>query len=180
MSWNIFVYAEVRGKNDDDWKPLVIPAVCDDFKYFNDGIIDELPYMSAKDAAHPTVKNLGDNVYGGCDFKVRYCTVRELRKHYSDVIKKMKAHLTASCLALGIRVNLDDDDWYGVNDYDDNDHVSDLFDKMTFPVNKELLSDLLVSICNSQKAYQVLGMCNTIESMCENYDDDLRLLFATM
>lgn len=186
MSWNIFIYAEVKVKNDDTWKPLVVPAVCDDFKHLNDGFVDSLPCMSAKDALHPTVKSLNNGLYGCTDFKVQYCTVKELREHYCNVIKNFETQLTSVYLALGLKVNTDDN-WYDIDeDYNDSECenkcncMCNLFSKMSFPINKEMLRDLLSSMQMCQKAYQVLGMCDTIESMCENYDDEVRLLFATL
>lgn len=186
MSWNIFIYAEVKGNNDNGWKPLVVPAVCDDFKHLNDGFVDSLPCMSAKDVVHPTIKSLNNELYSCVDFKVQYCTVKELRKHYCNVIKNFETRFTAVYLALGIKINLDDD-WYDIDECRCEDSncdnkrncICDMLDKMSFPINKEMLFDLLSSMHSCKKAYQVLGMCDTIESMCENYDE-VRLLFATL
>lgn len=180
MSWNIFVYAEIKEKDTTEWKPLVIPAVCDDFKYFKDEFVDELPCMSAKDSSHPSVQNLSTGLYEG-DFKVQYCTAKELRKHYYGLIEKFNTIFKATCLALGLKVNFDYD-WYDIEDLSDecDSNKQCIWDKMTFPVNREMLRDLTTALYQCQKAYQVVGMCDTIESMTGNYDDEVRLIFATL
>lgn len=180
MSWNIFVYAEVKEKDKSKWKPLVIPAVCDDFKYFKDDFIDELPCMSAKDSCHPSVQNLSTGLYEG-DFKVQYCNIKELRKHYYELIEKFNTIFKATYLALGLKVNFDDD-WYDIEDSSDeyNNPTQCIWDKVTFPVNREMFKDLIAALHQCKKAYQVLGMCDTIESMTGNYNDEVRLIFVTL
>ena len=51
---------------------------------------------------------------------------------------------------------------------------------MTFPVNKKMLSELAMYLHKHDKALQMIGICDTVSSMCENYDDEVRLLFATL
>jgi len=185
MSWNIFIYAEVKSKKETDFKPLVIPAICDDFKFLDVDFVCSLPTMSAKNSTHPTVKDLDNGLYGS-DFTVQYCTVKDLRKYYHNIIDDFKIKCKAVYLALGLKVDLSED-WYDVSDDycdDDNDCnkscMCNMWNKMTFPVNKEMFRDLLNTMEKCHKAYQVLGMCDTIESMCENYDDEVRLTFATL
>jgi hypothetical protein len=33
MSWDIYMYAEVKGKTDTEWKPLCDKCLSDNFKY---------------------------------------------------------------------------------------------------------------------------------------------------
>lgn len=178
MSWNIYVYAETKS-NNGEWEPLTERCVCDDFKYLDVDFFDSLPSMSVSDTAHHAVNTVCRNdIYG--DFRVHYCTLEDLKSHYSNIIDGFNVQLRTAYLALGLRANLNDE-WYDVQDgYDDGNSVTTARDMMTFPVNKEVFKDLLstLSLCN--KAYQVIGLCDTIDSMCENYNDSIRLLFVEM
>lgn len=183
MSWNIFVYAEVKHKGSDTWEPLVNGCVCDDFKYYDDSYCEEMCRMKASEASHPSVKELSCSSYG-IDFSVNYCSLKELREHYMNIIDKFKAKLSAIYTALGVSsLSLDDEDYYDEDEFNDESKSDGLFPwikYMTFPVNKRMFLDISSSLHLYQKANQVLGMCDTISSMCENYDDEIRLLFATL
>lgn len=181
MSWDIYMYAEVKSKKDSDWRPLIIPAISDEFKHLNDGFVDDLPWIFSKEVSHPSVKSLNDSLYGydSDGFKVQYCSLSDLRKHYFNVVKEFNTLLSSVYMALGIRVNADEDDYVFEDDCEDN-HRQSIFDKMTFPVNKELFRDLFTSMCRCSKAHQVLGLCDSISGMCDNYDDEVRLLFVTL
>jgi hypothetical protein len=187
MSWDIYVYAEV--KNDDkfpDWKPLCDRCVCDNFKYYNEGFTDELPKMNASESSHPSVKNLQNEIYGCSEFKVCYCSLKTLRNHYNSVVENFNTHLRAVYSALGVNGLCIEDGNYWHDDEEDVDSNMDVDQSnpwvkyMTFPVNKTMLSDLAVYICKYAKALQVIGMCDTLSSMCENYNDEVRLIFATL
>lgn len=169
-----------KRKDKSEWKPLVIPAVYDDFKYFKDDFIDDLQCMSAKDSSHPSVQNLSTGLYEG-DFKVQYCTIKELRKHYFSIVEKFNTIFKTAYLALGLKADFDDD-YYDIEDlYDECDNRKQcIWDKMTFHVNREIFRDLIAALYNCQKAYQVLGMCDTIESMTGDYNDEVRLIFAIL
>lgn len=184
MSWNIFVYAEVKNKKDTEWKPLIENCVCDDFKYYDAGYVDEMLRMKASESSHPSVKELSTGVYG-TEFIVSYCYLKDLRSHYYNIIKNFKTKLSAIYIALGMSsLCIEDDEYFNEDEF--NDYENDNSDKsfpwikyMTFPVNKKMFSDLAMSLNEYNKAHQVLGMCDTIASMCE-YDDEVRLTFATL
>lgn len=185
MSWDIYMYAEVKGSKDTEWKPLCDACVCDNFKYYSEGFTDELPSMRADEAVHPAVKFLADNGFGGT-FHVGYCTLKELRRHYYNVVENFNTHLKAVYSALGVSGLCIEDEDYWCDDEDEADSNVDV-DKsnpwvkyMTFPVNKKMLSDLAIYLHKYNKALQVLGICDTLSSMCKNYDDEVRLLFATL
>ena len=177
MSWNIYVYAETKS-NNGEWEPLTEQCVCDDFKYLDVDFFDNLPSMPACDTVHPAFNVMcNSDIYG--DFRVRYCALEDLRSHYCNIIDSFNVQLRTAYLALGLRVNLDDE-WYDVqDDYDGCNNVA-ARDVMTLPVSKEVFKDLLstLSLCN--KAYQAIGLCDTIDSMRKNYNDSVRLLFVEM
>lgn len=186
MSWDIFVYAEIRPNSSNgksfEWKPLVDKCICDNFKYFNDGFTDELPRMKASESSNPTVRALADGNFGG-EFYVNYCSLKEIRKHYFNIIDNFNTHIKAVYSALGVS-NLyieDEDYWCDEDDTDESTNESNPWVKyMTFPVNKKMFAELAVYMRQYNKALQVIGMCDTISSMCENYDDEVRLTFAIL
>lgn len=185
MSCDIYMYAEVKGRNDTEWKPLCDKCVCDNFEYYSECYLDGLPRMKASEASHPTVKALSDQGFGG-EFHVCYCDLKDLRRHYCSIVDNFNTHLKAVYSALGVSgLCIDDDDYL----CDEDEYVESNIDVdkanpwvkyMTFPVNKKMLSDLAMYLHKSNKAFQVIGICDTISSMCENYDDEVRLLFATL
>lgn len=178
MSWNIYVYAETKS-NNGEWEPLTERCVCDGFKYLDIDFFDSLSSMPASDAVHHAVNTMcHSDVCSG--FRARYCTLEDLKSHYSNIIDSFNVQLRTTYLALGLRASLNDE-WYDAqDDYDDCNSATSACGMMTLPVNKELFRDLLgtLSLCN--KAYQVLGLCDTIDSMRENYNDSVRLLFVEM
>lgn len=185
MSWNIFVYAEVKRKGSAEWRPLTNSAVCDDFKYYKDDFYDELPRMKAADAVHPMVKELGNDKCWDADFYVSYCDLKDLRKHYVVEANTFNTKLKSVYAALGVDIICIDDEDYWCNDEvaeseSEYDKSNPWVKYMTLPVNKKMLTDLAASFHTYNKAMQILGFCDTIASMCENYDDDVRLLFAML
>lgn len=176
MSWNIYVYAEVRSKNDNEWKPLTNGCVCDEFKFYDDGFYESLYTMKPCDSSHPIVKAVADKY---SNFTFRYCYIKEVYNHYNSIIKKFTTELKTAYSALGVDSTIIDDPEYYESEEDDCNNDS-LFRYMTFPVNKNLLIELVNSYNQYSKALKVIGMCDTITSMKENYDDVIRLSFVMM
>lgn len=179
MSWDIYVYAEVRHKDSSEWSPLFDRCVCDNFKCYNDEFIDKLPRMSASNSSHPAVKSLADNGFNG-EFNVNYCSLNDLKDHYFNIIDKFNTHIEAvySALGVGNLYSADYEDSYDEPRYDNKSNPWVKY--MTFPVNKSMFSDLTERIDKYAMALQVIGMCDTLSSMCENYDDEVRLTFAIL
>lgn len=187
MSWDIYVYAEVRNLDQSsDWKPLTDKCVCDNFKYYDADFVDELPRMKAKESVHPTIQDIANQSIGD-NFYVSYCLLNELRKHCCSVIDKFNSHIKAVYSALGMNdLYIDDseDDYYCEYESDDDsvstNEVNPWLKHMTFPVSKKLMSDMASYMRKYSKALQVLGMCDSVSSMCDSYKDEVRLIFATL
>lgn len=191
MSWNICVYAEVKGKDETEWKPLVNKCVCDDFKHYDSDFYDDLYCIKASDTSIESLKK--SSVLGG-DYEVRYCDIEMFRKHYSNIINTFETEMKSVYTALGLNsMCIDDEDyWYSEDDEEDDEDEEDEEYKdikksenpwvkyMTFPVNKKMLVDLSMSFHEYTKAVQMVGFCDTLSSMCDHYDDEIRLLFAMM
>ena len=185
MSWDIYMYAEIRNKDSQEWKPLCDRCICDNFKFYGMDFCDSIPRMKAKDSSHPYVKELSVGGFGQ-DFTVGYCYLKELRKFFSSKIDNFNTQIKAVYSALGVSSLCIDDEEYWCDEGDESEYTNDTANAnpwvkyMTFPVNKKMLCELAAALHEYNKAMQVMGICDTISSMCENYDDEVRLLFATL
>lgn len=192
MSWNIFIYAEVKGKNETEWKPLINKCVCDDFKNYSMDFYDELSCMKASDTSIESLRKI--STLGG-DYEVKYCNIEVFRKHFSGIINKFEIEMKAVYSALGLNsVYIDDEDgWYSdeeddSDEYEEEDKGSGETRKqeypwvkyMTFPVNKKMFVNLATSFYEYKKASKMIGLCDTLFNMSDHYDDEIRLLFAMM
>lgn len=184
MSWDIYVYAEVKHKDSEKWEPLIDRCVCDNFKWYNDGFTEDLPRMKASDSLHPTVKSLASQGFG--EYYVNYCSLKEIKSHYINIADKFNTLLKAVYSALGVsNLYIDDEDYWCDEDecIESNtcaDESNPWAKYMTLPINKKMMSELAMYIHKYSKAMQVIGMCDTLASMCENYDDEIRLIFAIL
>ena len=192
MSWNIFIYAEVKGKNETEWKPLINKCVCDDFKNYSMDFYDELSCMKASDTSIESLRKI--STLGG-DYEVKYCDIEVFRKYFSGIINKFEIEMKAVYSALGLNsVYIDDEDgWYSdeedaSDEYEEEDKGSGETRKqeypwvkyMTFPVNKKMFVDLATSFHEYKKASKMIGLYDTLFNMSDHYDDEIRLLFAMM
>ena len=202
MSWNIFIYAEFKSKNDLDWKPLVQHCVCDNFKYYDDDFYDSLYSMNAEDTSIESLKKIDENVGGNDKFSVRYCDINLFRNHYNNIINNFNSELKTVYTALGINsICLDEEAYWCLDeeedcdeDYDNEDDSEEKIEKtknnnnlnnpwikyMTFPVNKKLLVNLSYSFKSYTKAVEMINLCDTLSCMSEHYDDEIRLIFAVL
>lgn len=183
MSWNIYVYAEVKGKNETEWKPLVNKCVCDDFKHYDSDFYDDLYCIKASDTSIESFKE--NSVLGG-DYEVKYCDIEMFRKHFSSIINTFTTEMKSVYTALGLDcMYIDDEDyWYSEEDDEEDKNIKKSENPwvkyMTFPVNKKMLVDLSRSFHEYTKAVHMVGLCDILSSMCDHYDDEVRLLFAMM
>ena len=187
MSWNIYVYAEVRNLDkSSNWEPLTDKCLCDNFKHYDADFASELPRMKASESVHPSILKIAAD-YNGDNFYVSYCLLSELRKHCCSIIDKFNTHIKAVYAALGIGdlcIDQYDDEYYCDDCTDENDEcansINPWFKHMTFPVNKKLISNTASYLGKYSRALQILGLCDIISSMCDNYNDEVRLIFATL
>jgi hypothetical protein len=195
MSWNIFIYAEVKGKNETEWKPLINKCVCDDFKNYSMDFYDDLPYMKVNETSIESLRKI--STLGG-DYGVRYCDIETFRKHFSGIINKFEIEMKSVYSALGLKsMCIDDEDfWYSeeedeIDEYEEGDKDEGENKEsrkqeypwvkyMTFPVNKQMFVNLATSFHEYKKASKMLGLCDTLFNVSDHYDDEIRLLFAMM
>lgn len=179
MSWNTYVYAEVKHESSDQWLPLTDRCLCENFKYYDDYFCACMDSIHTEDVVHPEAKSyLENNNYSS----VKSCGLEAFRSHYEDALKAFQFKLKSVYSALGVPLFMDEDECY----VQDADFESETFDKreawwqyMTFPINKLMMGELALSIPAVTKAYQMIGLCNTIISMAD-YSDKIRLLFVNM
>lgn len=183
MSWNIYIYAEVKAKDEIEWKPLVNKCVCDNFKHYDSDFYDDLYCIKASDTSIESFKKSG--ALSG-DYEVRYCDIGMFRKHFSSIINTFETEMKSVYMALGLNsMCIDDEDyWYSEEDDDEDKDIKKSENPwvkyMTFPVNKKMLVDLSKSFREYTKAVHMVGFCDTLSSICDHYDDEIRLLFAMM
>lgn len=184
MSWNIYIYAEINKENR--WEPLIENAVCDDFKNYDMDFYEELGCISIEEVSIPDVKHLAENTILPYN-DVKWCTISSFFEHFYHVITEYETKLKSVYAALGTPlVDEDDDDLYlkfsSFNDDDEQNYKNQTeywFKRMTLPINKELMEDLILSFNNAKKAYKMLGLLNVIEAI-KPFNSNVRLLFVSM
>ncbi len=188
MSWNIYIYAEVKGRNETEWKPLVNKCVCDDFKHYDSDFYDDLYCIKASETSIDSLRKINQESSFGNSYEVRYCNIDMFRKHLSSIINTFITEMKSVYTALGLDCMCIDDEDYWYSEEDDEDEEDKDTKKsdnpwvkyMTFPVNKKMLVDLSTSFHEYTKAVQMVGLCDMLSSMCDHYDDEIRLLFIMM
>lgn len=171
MSWNIYLFAEISSDNMKTWKPLTDKCVCDNFKYYDNDFYDSLRYMKVSDSSHLSVNSFTDTD------KVKFCTLTELRNHYDKIIENVITKFKSLYLALGVSPYVIDDEY---SECEDRENDDSWIKRMTFPVNKELIYEAAVSLSIYNKASEVIGICNTLDNLKNDYNDEIRLTFITM
>lgn len=176
------MYAEVKHPNSDKWEPITDKPLLDCFKYFNDEFYEEFDRIKTKDVSIESLRKFADD--GDYFEYTKVCSLDKFRSHYNHIIDEFNTKLKSVYAALGAPLYLDDDECYVMdsdcNEDDNNKSRSDYwFKRMTFPVNKDLMNDLAISLNNVQRAYQMLGICTSISSMVD-YNDEVRLLFIVL
>lgn len=197
MSWNIYIYAEVKGENDTDWKPLTKNCVCDNFKYYKDYFYDEMEIINTNDTSIECLKNIDQNLFPNEEYTIKYCSIESFREHYNNIINTFDTEIKSLYTALGIDLYIEDGYYYSDTNEDTNEDIEESYDNnndlknkieiknywlknMTFPVNKKLFTNITMSFNDYIKALEMLSLCNTLCNMCDNYDDEIRLIFAVM
>jgi hypothetical protein len=127
--------------------------------------------MKVSDSSHPSVNSFTDTD------KVKFCTLTELRNHYDKIIENVLTKFKSLYLALGVSPSVICDEY---SEYEDSVNDDSWIKHMTFPVNKELLYEAAVSLSTYNKASEVIGICNTLDNLKNNYNDEIRLTFITM
>lgn len=170
MSWNIYIYAEVKSKNADAWKPLTNRPVHDFFKEYRDGFYDnEIGSIDLSEVSIDTVKDVLDGQQ-----IIKCCSLKDFTRHYNEVAENYIALQSSVYTALGLdEGDVCEDPYYTEKD-------CPWVKYMTFPVNKRLIDDLSIRFESYWKAERMLALGDILYSMCDNYDDEIRLLFVVM
>jgi len=175
MSWNIYVYAEVKHGGSDKYVELINRSLFDDYKSYSDDFYDELPQMAASNTSISTVNSL-EGPMPGLDVNVRYCSLDDFFAHYSHIVDISKEKIKIIYKALGLNLVDEDDELYCSHCYEDDEFSKD---RMTLPVNKDLMCDFVTILNELNKATAMLGFCKVVGSMCQ-YDDKVRLVFVVL
>ena len=154
MSYSISAYAEVRRKGSDKWEMLGKDCILREVKHLLLGGPDDNSEIDCWDyymdlGKDELSKSLAkflelDDCENFICFK--QVDVLELRKDAEKIISDAGNRIKFLCKALGIKVEEEwDGDWYASSGkcYDENGKVSRKFNPLTFPVNKEMVAEVV-------------------------------------
>ena len=185
MSWNIYLYAEYRDSNNK-WHILSDKCFCDNFKFFKTDEYDTFPALKLADLNDNPIKDvLCSTNDDTLDYvNIKYCALDRFVNIYENKIDLFKKRLQIVYKALGLELEIEDSDIYE-NSCDNEDTINDklqlsqLFNLMTFPVNKNIVRDITSDFNYAMKAERMLGVADTISNLgyIENCEE-IRLLFV--
>lgn len=179
MSWNIYIYAEKFDSDTSTWKPLSEQCICDSFKYYDDyncEFYHSIPEIATNEISCKSLKDI--------NCSVRWCLLSDFKSHFTSKVDSFITQVKTLYSALGVSSSCIDDeccDDYFIPDEEQTyqDKCKCILNKMTFPVNKNLLYEMANSFREYSKSMEMIGLCNVISSMID-YNDKVRLLFIIM
>ena len=179
MSWDIYIYAEKFDDSTSTWKPISDHCVCDNFKYYDDyncEFYHSIPEIAENEISCKSLKEI--------DCPVHWCLLSDFKSHFASKVNSFITQVKTLYSALGVNSSCIDDeccnDYFIPNDEQDcQDNCKCILNKMTFPVNKDLLYEIADSFREYSKSIEMIGLCNAISSMTD-YGNKVRLLFTIM
>lgn len=167
MSWNIWLYAEIKGVSDTKWVGLSNEDFCthaEDFlpstETIKSNIIDDYDMIQYDDLSDEVKSKWSQN--GGAAF--REVPLETLRSMCHQAIDKFESEYQLILESLGMVVTDDGDDVY-VNAHDENARKQT---PLTYPINKVLLERLHNSKKLADKARGMLGILDAINTLAGN------------
>ena len=190
MSYYISLYAEYRHKDEQQWTLVGNNSFTDDFKRYivgepgdwtdsdrfnsfepfntdtlSDGLKDIYKVSLEMDGPGDRFRQLDMGVYGA---------------RLDEIIRNHRALIRTTLVALGMNCHIDD---YGNLDVNDDWRIDDectakmrenrKASQLTFPVNKELINDIVMEDSNYARALMNKGIMEAIYGMIPSYDSEL-------
>ena len=187
MSYYVSLYAEYRMKGEQQWKLVGNNSITDDFKLFmigNPGDWTESDRFNSFDPVDPSTLSTG--------FKTHFPKAESDPEHFrqfdigayqarlDEVIIKHRERIKTTLVALGMNAHFDD---YGDLDVNDDWRIDDECtakmrenrkdSQLTFPVNKELINDIVMEDSAYARALKNKGIMEAIYGMIPSYDNEL-------
>lgn len=185
MGYSITVWAEKRPKGSDQWKLITKNWIILDAKNILLGAEDDCCEWDAWNSYENEIKidELSPELRkimkprGNMDMRCfKEVSMKEIYERTTAIQKKAEMQMKCLCKALGLSVHEEewDGEWYvdQSSGYDENGRKTKKFNPLTFPVNKELVEDLVRmkrlydlshywdGICLSVKGNAECGWCD--------------------
>jgi hypothetical protein len=187
MSYFVSLYAEWRNKGEQEWKLVGKDSITDDFKLFmvgNPGDWTESDRFNSFDPVDP--KTLSSEMKVFCPKcenspeRFRQLDIVLYEARLDEIIKNHRERIKTTLVALGMNAHFDD---YGNLDVNDDWRIDDECtakmrenrkdSQLTFPVNKELINDIVMEDSAYARALKNKGIMEAIYGMIPFYDNDL-------
>ena len=187
MSYYVSLYAECRNKGEQEWKLVGKDSITEDFKLFmvgepgdwadsdrfnSFGPVDPKTLSSEMKVFFPKCENSPE--------RFRQLDIVLYEARLDEIIKKHREHIKTTLVALGMNAHFDD---YGDLDVNDDWRIDDECtakmrenrkdSQLTFPVNKELINDIVMEDSAYARALKNKGIMEAIYGMIPSYDNEL-------
>ena len=187
MSYYVSLYAECRNKGEQEWKLVGKDSITEDFKLFMVGepgdwtdsdrfhsfdTFDPKTLSSAMKTHFPNYESTPD--------RFRQLDIVMYEARLDEIIKNHRERIRTTLVALGMNAHFDD---YGDLDVNDDWRIDDECtakmrenrkdSQLTFPVNKELINDIVMEDSAYARALKNKGIMEAIYGMIPSYDDEL-------
>lgn len=187
MSYYVSLYAECRNKGEKEWKLVGKDSITDDFKLFmvgNPGDWTESDRFNSFDPVDPSTLSSEMKVFfPKCENspeRFRQLDIVLYDARLDEIIKTHREHIKTTLVALGMNAHFDD---YGDLDVNDDWRIDDdctakmrenrKDSQLTFPVNKELINDIVMEDSAYARALKNKGIMEAIYGMIPSYDNEL-------
>lgn len=187
MSYYVSLYAECRNKGEQEWKLVGKDSITEDFKLFMIGepgdwtdsdrfhsfdTFDPKTLSSAMKTHFPNYESTPD--------RFRQLDIVMYEARLDEIIKNHRERIRTTLVALGMNAHFDD---YGDLDVNDDWRIDDECtakmrenrkdSQLTFPVNKELINDIVMEDSAYARALKNKGIMEAIYGMIPSYDNEL-------
>ena len=187
MSYYVSLYAEYRMKGEQQWKLVGNTSITDDFKLFmvgNPGDWTESDRFNSFDPVDPSTLSTGLKTHfpkaESSPERFRQLGIGAYVARLDEQIKEHRDRIKTTLVALGMNAHYDD---YGDLDVSDDWRIDDecsakmrenrKASQLTFPVNKELINDIVMEDSAYARALQNKGIVEAIYGMISSYDEEL-------
>jgi len=187
MSYYVSLYAEYRMKGETQWKLVGDRSITDDFKLFmvgNPGDWTETDRFNSFDPVDPKTLSAGLKTHfpnsESSPERFRQLGIGAYVARLDEQIKEHRDRIKTTLVALGMNAHYDD---YGDLDVSDDWRIDDecsakmrenrKASQLTFPVNKELINDIVMEDSAYARALKNKGIMEAIYGMIASYDVEL-------
>lgn len=181
------MYAEWRNKGEQEWKLVGKDFITEDFKLFmvgDPGDWTDTDRFNSFNSLDP--KTLSSEMkshfpkYESTPDRFRQLDIVLYEARLDEIIKNHRERIKTTLVALGMNAHFDD---YGDLDVNDDWRIDDdctakmrenrKDSQLTFPVNKELINDIVMEDSAYARALKNKGIMEAIYGMIPSYDSEL-------